>query len=172
MNAHPLPPKRLTLLVLLGLGAAQAASSFASVALRPDGAALRQEVQAALAALSSPDFPVTLDDSAQGNGPVLVLGGSVPFNPDLASRTLTVSGVRRTEFNPKGPLPLREAVRTEIGSLLGLKEFTPLAARRKLSGADVNGDGKVDLTDLALLDGQLRQIRRRPSRRPQPRRPR
>ncbi|AZI43764.1 hypothetical protein EHF33_03930 [Deinococcus psychrotolerans] len=40
-----------------------------------------------------------------------------------------------------------------MSSLLGLSEFSPQAARRKLSGADINGDGKVDLTDLALLMG-------------------
>ncbi|WP_241191244.1 dockerin type I domain-containing protein [Deinococcus psychrotolerans] len=137
----------------VGLSAAQAAPSFASVALRPEGAALRQEVLSALSALSTPDFPITLDDSAQGGGAVLVLGGSVPFNPDLSSRTLTVNNVRRTELNPKGPLPLSGAVRAEISSLLGLSEFSPQAARRKLSGADINGDGKVDLTDLALLMG-------------------
>ncbi len=146
--------KRLSLWLCaaLTLGAAQAAS-FASVALRPDSGALRREVVAALSELSAPDFPVTLDDSAQGAGAVLVLGGSVPFNPDESSRTLTVGGVRRTEFNPQGPVPLAQAVRAEISALLGLSEFTPQAARRKLSGADVNGDGKVDLTDLALLMG-------------------
>jgi Dockerin type I domain len=149
--------KRLLMLVLLSLSSAQAAK-FASVPLRPQGDALRQEVLAALRALSSPDFPVTLDDSAQGAGPLLVLGGqanasAVPFNPDVASRTLSVGGVTRTEFNPQGPLPLAAAVRAEIGKVLGLSEFTPLAARRKLSGADVNGDGKVDLSDLALLMG-------------------
>jgi len=141
------------LLLSTGLLGPVQAASFASVPLRPDGQALRQAVLAALAALSSSDFPVTLDDSAQGGGALLVLGGSVPFNPDVSSRTLTVAGVRRTEFNPQGPLPLTQAVRAEIGSLLGLSEFTPQAARRKLSGADVNGDGQVDLTDLALLMG-------------------
>ena len=138
---------------LLTCGAAQAAASFASIPLRPSGEALRGEVAAALAALSSPDFPVTLDESAQGAGAVMVLGGSAPFNPDESSRTLSVGGVTRIEFNPKGPQPLSGAVRAEISKLLGLKAFTPQAARRKLSGADVNGDGKVDLTDLALLMG-------------------
>ena len=149
--------KRLMPLLLLVLSTAQAAQ-FASVPLRPQGDALRQEVLAALRVLSSPDFPVTLDDSAQGAGPLLLLGGqtgasAVPFNPDVASRTLNVGGVTRTEFNPQGPLPLAAAVRFEIGKLLGLSEFTALSARRKLSGADINGDGKVDLSDLALLMG-------------------
>ena len=143
------------LCVVSPLVAAQSGQSFASVPLRPEGNALRAEVAAALAALSSPDFPVTLDDSAQAGGTVLVLGGTVPFNPDVSSRTLTVNGVSRTEFNPKGPLPLSGAVRAEISKLLGLKAFTPAAARSKLSGADVNGDGKVDLTDLALLMGNF-----------------
>ncbi|AWN23429.1 hypothetical protein DKM44_09470 [Deinococcus irradiatisoli] len=146
--------KRLTLWLCAALTFASAqAASFASVPLRPEGEALRREVLSALAALSASDFPVTLDESAQAAGSVLVLGGSVPFNPDESSRTLTVGGVRRTEFNPQGPVPLAEAVRAEIGSLLGLSEFTPQAARRKLSGADINGDGKVDLSDLALLMG-------------------
>ena len=147
--------RTVVLLGTLACGAAGAAASFASIPLRPSGEALRGQVAAALAALSSPDFPVTLDESAQGAGAVMVVGGDTPFNPDESSRTLNIGGVTRIEFNPKGPLPLSGAVRAEIGKLLGLSEFTPQAARRKLSGADVNGDGKVDLTDLALLMGNF-----------------
>ncbi len=149
--------KRCTLsafFVLLLLPAAQAqqtsaAARFASIPLRPE-AALMPAVQAALAQLSSPDFPVTLDNSS---GPVLALGGDVPFNPDEVSRSRTINSVKRIEINPNGPLGIPEAVRREIGKQLGLKTFSPQAARLKLSGIDVSGDGVIDLNDLALLMG-------------------
>lgn len=136
------------LLALALLGTAGAAS----VKLRPQGAPLTRAVQDALAAISTPEAPVTLDTSG---GPVLTLGGSgataAPFNPDVAARTVVVGGERRIEFNPQGPLPLAEAVRAALSEELGLKEWTAAAARVRLSGADLNGDGKIDLTDLALL---------------------
>ena len=133
----------LVLLALL-VGMADAAS----LKLRPQGAELTRAVQAALAALSTKELPVTLDT---GGGPVLTLGGSAPFNPDVAARVIVVNGERRIEFNPQGPLPLAEAVRAELTRELGLAAWTPAAARTRLSGADLNGDGKIDLTDLALL---------------------
>lgn len=140
-----------------GLSGAQAQSAavaprFASIALRPD-AALMPAVQAALASLASPGFPITLDSSPQAAGPVLALGGAVPFNPDEVSRSRTVGSVKRIELNPAGPISLPEAVKREIGKQLGLKDWSPQAVRLKLSGVDVNGDGKVDLTDLAVLLG-------------------
>ncbi|MCP2012945.1 hypothetical protein L1280_000073 [Deinococcus sp. HSC-46F16] len=133
---------------LLALALLAGTAGAASVKLRPQGADLTRAVEAALAALSTPENPVTLDTSG---GPVLVLGGTVPFNPDVAARTLTVGGERRIEFNPQGPLPLAEVLRTELTRELGLREWTPAAARVRLSGADLNGDGTIDLTDLALL---------------------
>lgn len=132
----------LALALLAGMASA------ASVKLRPQGAELTRAVEAALAAISTPETPVTLDTSG---GPLLVLGGTVPFNPDVAARTLTLGGERRIEFNPQGPLPLAEALRAELTRELGLREWTPAAARVRLSGADLNGDGTIDLTDLALL---------------------
>lgn len=135
----------LALALLLG-GTAHAAS----VKLRPQGAEMTRAVQQVLAALGTPDNPITLDTSG---GPLLFLGGAnaVAFNPDVASRTLTVGGERRIEFNPQGPLALEAALRAELTRELGLKEWTPAAARARLSGADLNGDGVIDLTDLALL---------------------
>ncbi|GAA5533206.1 hypothetical protein [Deinococcus aluminii] len=136
------------LALALLLGGAQAAT----VKLRPQGAELVKAVQDALAAISTKETPVTLDTSG---GPILTLGGSgataVPFSPDVAARTLTVGGERRIEFNPQGPLPLADAVRAALMDELGLKDWTPAAARVRLSGADLNGDGVIDLTDLALL---------------------
>lgn len=144
----------LTLLCALGLAQAQTtvAPRFASIPLRPE-AALMPAVQAAFAALSSPTFPISLDTSPQAGGAVLALGGPVPFNPDEVARTRTVGSVKRIEFNPQGPLPLNEAVKRELGKQLGLKEWTPQAARLKLIGIDVNSDGKIDLSDLAILMG-------------------
>ncbi|GAA5438686.1 hypothetical protein Dcae01_00175 [Deinococcus caeni] len=124
----------------------------ASVKLRPQGEALTQAVRAALAAISTPELPVTLDTSG---GPLLTLGGSgasaAPFNPDVAARLFVSGTERRIEFNPRGPLPLQEAVQTALARELGLNAWTPAAARTALSGADLNGDGQIDLTDLAIL---------------------
>lgn len=131
-----------------------AGAQAATVKFRPQGAQLTQAVQAALAAISTKETPIMLDTSG---GPILTLGGSgasaVPFNPDVVARTLSVGGERRIEFNPQGPLPLAEAIRTTLASELGLKEWTAAAARTRLSGADLNGDGVIDLADLALLMG-------------------
>lgn len=132
------------------LGTAQAAS----VKLRPQGDVLTKAVRDALAALNSKELPVTLDTSA---GPLLLLGGSgasaAPFNPDVAARIVTVGGERRIEFNPQGPLSLVDAVKAELTRELGLSAWTPAAARARLSGADLNGDGKITLADLAILMG-------------------
>ncbi|MFT2719155.1 hypothetical protein ACMT4L_04050 [Deinococcus sp. A31D244] len=144
----------LSALLVAALSAAFLAgpAGAASVKLRPQGEALTKAVQAALAAISTPELPVTLDTSG---GPLLTLGGSgasaAPFNPDVAAR-LFVSGTdRRIEFNPRGPLSLQEAVQAELARELGLSAWTPAAARTGLSGADLNGDGQIDLTDLAIL---------------------
>ncbi|MFC4638571.1 dockerin type I domain-containing protein [Deinococcus hohokamensis] len=123
-------------------------ASAATIKLRPQGAEMLRQVQAAIAALSTKELPVTLDT---GSGPVLVLGGAAPFNPDVAARVVVVGTERRIEFNPQGPLPLADAVRAELARELGLSAWTPAAARTRLSGADLNGDGKIDLSDLALL---------------------
>ncbi|MFC4426306.1 hypothetical protein [Deinococcus navajonensis] len=133
---------------LLALTALVSTASAATIRFRPQGAELLRQVQAAVAALSTKDLPVTLDTSS---GPILTLGGAAPFNPDVAARVVVVGTDRRIEFNPQGPLPLAEAVRSELARELGLSAWTPAAARTRLSGADLNGDGKIDLSDLALL---------------------
>ncbi|WP_243398173.1 hypothetical protein [Deinococcus koreensis] len=126
----------------------------ATIKLRPQGAALTKVVQDAVAALSTRDVPVTLDTRS---GPLLLLGGSgasnAPFSPDVAARVVTVGAERRIEFNPQGPLPLAEAVRAELARELGLSAWTAEAARTRLGGADLNGDGKITLADLAILMG-------------------
>ncbi|WP_240741899.1 hypothetical protein [Deinococcus sp. KSM4-11] len=138
------------LLAVTLLGAAQAAT----IKLRPQGDTLTKAVKEAIAALNTKELPVTLDTSA---GPLLFLGSSgtsgAPFNPDVAARVVTVGGERRIEFNPQGPLPLADAVRAELAKELGLSAWTPDAARARLSGADLNGDGKITLADLAILMG-------------------
>ncbi|MFC5850008.1 hypothetical protein [Deinococcus petrolearius] len=120
--------------------------------LRPQGEAMRQATLAALAALSTREVPFTLDESA---GPTLTLGGvgvsDVPFNPDVAARVVVVGGERRLEFNPQGPLALAEAVRRQLQDEFKLTAWTPEAAQKRFGGADLNGDGAIDLSDLALL---------------------
>lgn len=143
--------KRLTFVTLL-LSAALGVADAASVKLQPQGDPLTRAVQAALGTISSKELPVTLDSTS---GTILTLGGTgssaAPFNPDVAARVVTVAGARRIEFNPAGPLPLLDAVKQELARELGFKDWTAEAARTRLSGADLNGDGKIDLTDLALL---------------------
>ncbi len=118
------------------------------VKLRPQDPAIEKIVLDILKRLSTPAVPLTLDKTG---GPLLALGGAVPFNPDLSSRTVNVKGEKRIEFNPAGPQPLQAEVETELLLELGLKVLTPEAARLRFSGVDLNGDGKVDTADLALL---------------------
>ncbi|GGM20517.1 hypothetical protein [Deinococcus aerophilus] len=143
---------RVSRLLCLLVAASALGASAATVKLRPQGDELTRAVQAALAAISTKELPVTLDASS---GPVLALGGTgasaAPFNPDLSARTITLGGERRIEFNPAGPLPLAQAVQQELARELGFAEWTSAAARTRLSGADLNGDGQIDLTDLAIL---------------------
>jgi len=137
---------------LLALALMTGGAGAVTVKLRPQGPELTRAVQEALAALGTKDSPVTLDT---GSGPRLTLGGSgtsaVAFNPDVSARTVGTGNERRIEFNPQGPLPLAQAVRLALAEELGLKDWTPTAARVRLSGTDLNGDGTIDLTDLALL---------------------
>lgn len=143
---------RFRSLGILLLGAALGVADAASIKLQPQGEALTRAVQAALGAISTKELPVTLDN---GSGTVLTLGGAgssaAPFNPDVAARVVTVAGARRIEFNPAGPLPLEQAVQQELARELGFKAWTAEAARTRLSGADLNGDGKINLKDLAIL---------------------
>ncbi|MDV6373387.1 hypothetical protein [Deinococcus arenicola] len=142
--------KRLTFAALL-LSAALGLADAATVKLQPQGDPLTRAVNDALSAISTKELPVTLDS---GSGTILTLGGassSAAFNPDVAARVVTVVGGRRIEFNPAGPLPLLDAVKQELARELGFRDWTAEAARTRLSGADLNGDGKIDLTDLALL---------------------
>ncbi len=123
-----------------------------SLKLRPQGDALTRAVQVALSSISTKDLPVTLDTSS---GPTLTLGGvgvsAVPFNPDVIARVVLVGGEQRIEVNPNGPVPLQEAVQTELARQFKLSAWTAEAATVGFGGADLNRDGKIDLTDLALL---------------------
>ena len=137
------------ILLLAALLCASSPAGAATLKFRPQGAEMLRLVQAAVATLNTKDLPVTLDTAS---GPILALGSSgAPFNPDVAARVVVVGTDRRIEFNPQGPLPLADALRAELTRELGLTEWTPTAARTRLSGADLNGDGKIDLSDLALL---------------------
>lgn len=140
--------RRALLLGLLLLGSAGAAG----IKLRPQGDELTKAVQAAIAALSTQDVPMTLDSTG---GPTITLGGvgvsAAPFNPDEISRVVVVGAERRIEMNPQGPVPLAEAVRQTLQAELKLKDWTPAAAQQRFGGADLNGDGTIDLADLAIL---------------------
>ena len=136
------------LLLQAGLGGADAVG----LKLRPQGDAMRQATLAALVALSTREVPFTLDDSS---GPTLTLGGvgvsDAPFNPDVSARVVVVGGERRLEFNPQGPLSLADAVRRQLQDEFKLTAWTPEAAQKRFGGADLNGDGVIDLADLAIL---------------------
>lgn len=127
-----------------------------SIKIRPQTPQIEQLLQDLLKRLSSSTVPLTLDKTS---GTIFVLGAadSVPFNPELSARTVTVAGERRTEFNPQGPLPLKEAVEAEFQKELGLTALTPEAAQLRFSGADLNNDGKIDTADLAILMGNFGQ---------------
>jgi len=144
-----------TLLLTLPLLAASAASAI-NVKLRPQSTQIEAVVLDTLKRLSSSTLTLTLDKTG---GPILVLAapGSVPFNPDVSARTLTVNGESRTEFNPQGPVPLKDAVEAELQRQLGLVALTPEAAQLRYSGADLNADGTIDTADLALLMGNFGQ---------------
>ncbi|THF68585.1 hypothetical protein E7T06_15925 [Deinococcus sp. Arct2-2] len=137
-------------LLLLSALLLSAPASAATVKLRPQGAELTRLVQEALAAISTKDLPVTLDSSS---GPILSVGSSngVAFNPDVSARVLGSGTDQRIEFNPNGPQPLTQTLRAELTRFIGLKAWTPEAAKLRLSGADLNGDGAIDLTDFALI---------------------
>ncbi|WP_240738135.1 hypothetical protein [Deinococcus fonticola] len=138
----------LALLASAQLGWGQAAG----IKVRPQGDALVKAVQTAIAQLATKDVPMTLDASS---GPTITVGGvgvsAAPFNPDEIARVVLVGAERRIEINPQGPLPLAEAVKQVLMAELKLKEWTPAAAQQRFGGADLNGDGVTDLSDLAIL---------------------
>ncbi len=146
--------RALTLAVLLG-GISSGTVQAATIKLRPQGDAMMRAVQAALAQISTRDVPMILDATS---GTTLTVGGvgasNAPFNPDVVARVVQVGGERRIEFNPQnpqGPTGLVDAVKQELTHELNLKEWTPAAAQLRFGGADLNGDGKIDLADLAIL---------------------
>lgn len=122
------------------------------VNLRPQGDVLTRAVQVALASLSTRDLPIALKTAT---GPTLTLGGvgvsAAPFNPDVIARVVVVGSERRIEFNPQGPVPLQQAVQQALAAELKLTAWTPQAAALAFGGADLNRDGVVDLSDLAIL---------------------
>lgn len=108
---------------------------------------LRAETLATLQEIASKDFSPRL--AATGTAIRLPEGGAVPFNPSARFRELNVSGGRTIEINPN--LPRRETLRAALRHELRLSEWTPAAAGRRYSGADIDSNGTVDLLDLALL---------------------
>lgn len=123
-----------------------------SVKLRPQGQELTKIVRELLAELSTKEVPISLERSS---GPTLTLGGvgvsAAKFNPDLSARTVVIDGQRRLEFNKNGPIPLKQAVKYVLQRELGLKSWNSDNASLRFSGADINGDGKIDLSDLAVI---------------------
>lgn len=142
----------LLALVLTSMSISRAEAT--SVNLRPQSSQIEQLILDLLKRLSNSVFTLTLDKTS---GTLFVLAGadSVAFNPDVSARTLTGSGGRRVEFNPMGPMTLKDSVELEFQKELGLKALTPEAAILRFSGADLNGDGKIDTADLAILMGNF-----------------
>ena len=93
-------------------------------------------------------------------GPTFRLGSSVPFGPDVASRSLTRGAEQIIEINPQSPVPLAHVYRREVARVLGLTaSATPQDVRARYGGADLNGDGRVDLADFAILSANYGQSR-------------
>ena len=89
-------------------------------------------VQDALKALSTGGQSYSL---VNGQGPVFTLGGGAAFSPDVASRSFGGASPR-VEFNPKGPIPLGQAVQSELRRLLGL---TAASAGTSTAGTSAAG---------------------------------
>lgn len=100
-------------------------------------------------------------------------GGGIPFNPDSGSRTLIrKTGVREIQINTAGKaLPVPDVWRSEAARLLGLEEPVFLVGARPVTeadrkalkarfftGGDLNGDGKIDLSDLGILAGNYGKV--------------
>ncbi len=132
------------------LGAALAGVAGAvDVRLRPATPEVKAALVQALGALSTGDVSFRL---LTDSGPKIQLGGAPTFNPDEASRTVTRGGEQVIEINPKGPVSVAQAVRGEVEAQLGLPAgAAPKDVRARYGGADLNGDGKIDLSDFAVL---------------------
>jgi hypothetical protein len=142
--------------LLLCVSVAGTSAEAINVKLRPQTPEIEQLVQEILNRLSSKSIPLVLDKSA-GTVYIIPPAGSVVFNPDVTSRTILVKGEKRVEFNPRGPISLKDAVGTELQKELGLSALTQEAAQLRYSGADLNADGKIDTADLAILMGAFGQ---------------
>ena len=117
---------------------------------------------------------LTLNLRSEGvTSPLYTLGGGVPFNPDSGSRTLIRrGGLREIQVNATGKaLPLQSVWLSEAARLLGLEEPIFVNGARAVTeedrkalkarfftGADLNGDGKIDLSDLGILAGSYGKV--------------
>lgn len=119
------------------------------VRVRPGTPQIEAALRSALQGLGTGDVTFTLVPNA---GPTFRVGSAPAFNPDVASRTLVRGNERVVEFNPRGPIPLDGAVRREVLKVLGLPENASARdVRARYGGADLNGDGRIDLADFAIL---------------------
>jgi hypothetical protein len=99
---------------------------------------------------------------------VLFSASKLPFNPDIGSRTLSSkTGAKEVQVNLEGKtFPVDDVWRSEAARVLGLDEGIYLKGLRPVSDADraqirarygssgdLNSDGVVDLSDLAILAG-------------------
>ena len=137
--------RRALLLAAAVLGTAGAVD----VRLRPATPEVKTALEAALKALGTGDVSFRL---LSDSGPKIQLGGAPAFNPDEASRTVTRAGERVIEINPKGPVSVAQTVRGELEAQLGLPPGAGAKdVRARYGGADLNADGKIDLSDFAIL---------------------
>lgn len=141
--------RRALLAALLALGVAGATD----VKLRPETPELEQAVLAVLESIKAPGVTLKLVKDA---GPILRIGGKAPFNPDLVSRSVKRGDERVVEINPDAPVPREQAVRRAVLRELGLADdFTAAEVTARFGGADLNGDGKIDLSDFAILSANF-----------------
>ncbi len=99
---------------------------------------------------------------------VVFSASKFPFNPDIGSRTLiNKSGIKEVQVNLEGKaFAVEDVWRSEAARVLGLDESIYLKSVRTVTDADraqvrarysssgdLNSDGVVDLSDLAILAG-------------------
>ncbi len=162
-----------TLLTLTTLLGAARAAEVPALATGEAEKALRE----ALKAFEGGGLTLTLRSQGVTTPLYTLLGGTggsgIPVNPDSGSRTLIrKGGVREIQVNAAGKtIGLSDVWRSEAARLLGLEEPIFLSGPRPVSevdrkalkarfftGADLNGDGKIDLTDLGILAGSYGKV--------------
>ncbi|MBB6096768.1 hypothetical protein HNR42_000180 [Deinobacterium chartae] len=151
--------RRILLLLALAASSAGAVELRASV----DGQATQDALVRALTSFQVDDIQFQLRLEPNGNYRFQT-GSTVLFNPDIGSRTLVRGNTREVMVNPESRLPLEAVWRAEAARLININQPLLVEGNREVSDADrqavkdrysgnpdLNGDGKVDITDLGIL---------------------